>query len=436
MGLFLSLVAAFLIFVISFDPRIERLCWRLLFLSLSVRISIIYIYTYSTYIGKQNIGIAVTLTDILAAGMLARYMFVRRTRNVLGIKVIGRYVLYVGYIIAGLFFTYNKGMTTNEVGTVIELLIMITLITRYMKAKYVRFLYDAIILNIFFQTCVCIVQAMTGINFRGFDALVIRYGVYRCQGLYITPSELALISMVSFFVLLLNLLSGCRFYYYKKRTYFAMACCLFCIVEGQSRTCFLIMVIGILLLAMFRSEKLAGISKHNLQLVVSTGILVLLFLFAMGKIDLGNSGDMLISRIEMWSMGLKIFMVHPLFGIGANAYTAFNSVFSNSVLLWEKTNPVHNIFIMELAETGIVGFFLLFGNFYFVILKFAYKKRKSNISAEILFIALFVQMLYSFTGWVFYSPSLRFFNMAIFMLLIVMSRIEDGMHTVGDSEYE
>jgi O-antigen ligase len=195
-------------------------------------------------------------------------------------------------------------------------------------------------------------------------------------------------------------------------------------IGGQSRTGFVILFFGLIIFAALNNKKMRSDYKKLLQVTVMIGISFVVVAFFLGEIDFGNSGEMLSSRISMWLMGLKVFAEHPIFGIGNNAYTAFNSDFSLSYLRWEATNPVHSIYIMELAETGIVGTCLIFGIFYFSLIKFAFKRALDSVYYEALFVIFFTQLLYGFTGWVFYSPSLRFLNMLILVVLLRMGDFE------------
>jgi putative inorganic carbon (HCO3(-)) transporter len=51
-------------------------------------------------------------------------------------------------------------------------------------------------------------------------------------------------------------------------------------------------------------------------------------------------------RVESWYEGLQMFISHPVFGVGAGNYSDYNPL------------TAHNSFMLVLAETGFVGFFL------------------------------------------------------------------------------
>lgn len=92
----------------------------------------------------------------------------------------------------------------------------------------------------------------------------------------------------------------------------------------------------------------------------------------------------LIRREELAEIALRIFQTSPIFGVGLNNFINFvssaNIVSGSSRFL----QPVHNIFLLSLAETGIVGFvgFVAFLGSGFLILA---KKGKEDLTKVLLF---------------------------------------------------
>lgn len=422
MPVIILLTLVLVVVILSSGKKTSKYCWFAYFLSFATHVSLTYIFYSSDYIGKQNIGIAISSTEVIGLGLFLSALLRKKKMSRLSFKAHRRYLVYVLFSFFSLIYSYNRGMTINEIGTEVELLLVICLIAFYYRNKhFILFIY-AILFNSVLQAFLCLLQMVTGISFRGGD-LTIRYGVFRAQGLYITPSELAIISLVSFFLFLAIYLNK-EYVINKRLLLIGMACNIVSMIGGQSRTGFVILFFGLILFAVLKNKKVRSDYKRLLRVTVMTGLGLVIVAFFLGEIDLGNSGEMLSSRISMWLMGLSVFEQHPILGIGNNAYTAFNSDFSTSFLRWEATNPVHNIYIMELAETGVVGFCLIFCCFYFSMIRFAFKKVLVSIYYEALFVIFFTQLLYGFTGWVFYSPSLRFFNMLILVVLLRMGDLE------------
>lgn len=66
-------------------------------------------------------------------------------------------------------------------------------------------------------------------------------------------------------------------------------------------------------------------------------------------------------RQELSEFALRTFTAHPVFGIGLNNF--INTLASTEVLVGTSRflQPVHNIFLLSLSETGILGFIGLLG---------------------------------------------------------------------------
>lgn len=117
-----------------------------------------------------------------------------------------------------------------------------------------------------------------------------------------------------------------------------------------------------------------------------SGIFVLLVLLPLmlGKIDIKKIvrpalwltvvGSLLLPLVSLWINGTQrtvaerlvlaraagqLFAEHPLFGVGLNNFiTSAQTAVGNLPLVWQF-QPVHNIFLLALAETGIVGLLLV-----------------------------------------------------------------------------
>lgn len=67
-------------------------------------------------------------------------------------------------------------------------------------------------------------------------------------------------------------------------------------------------------------------------------------------------------RVQFQNIALEMVRKHPLFGVGFNQYVVRMQDFSSVKLQGDQFFPVHNIYLLVAAETGLVGlgFFLLF----------------------------------------------------------------------------
>lgn len=61
------------------------------------------------------------------------------------------------------------------------------------------------------------------------------------------------------------------------------------------------------------------------------------------------------ARDQLYAIGWKIFGAHPLLGTGLNNFQQIMDQYNSTGLIFDG-NPVHNLFLLQAAETGIVGF--------------------------------------------------------------------------------
>jgi hypothetical protein len=87
-------------------------------------------------------------------------------------------------------------------------------------------------------------------------------------------------------------------------------------------------------------------------------------LFIIGFIFLNSSGDPLTGekRLELIGQSITIIKSHPIFGVGLNNYLVAQSNFISKFPLFFN-QPVHNIFLLWIGETGLIttGFLLFLG---------------------------------------------------------------------------
>lgn len=146
-----------------------------------------------------------------------------------------------------------------------------------------------------------------------------------------------------------------------------------------------------------------------MTLPIFSGIAVrieeMLHLFQEGS---GTSSDEL--RAQMITEGLRVFGEHPLFGAGTNASVYYFGVYS------------HNNFIEILMNSGVVGF-VVFYAMYFVI-GYRYCKNaslyKNNSNLSMLLFALFLSVVISSVGFVYYYDR---YHMILIAVIFVASKI-------------
>lgn len=112
------------------------------------------------------------------------------------------------------------------------------------------------------------------------------------------------------------------------------------------------------------------------------------------------------ARENSYKTALEIFKKNPLFGVGFNSFRYAQNKYGFLIDgKWQTTNAgagVPNSYLLLLATTGIMGFILYF-NFWRVLIKDLFKEKDKQLKALILAVltALFVQSL--FENILFYS---------------------------------
>jgi O-antigen ligase len=92
-------------------------------------------------------------------------------------------------------------------------------------------------------------------------------------------------------------------------------------------------------------------------------------------------------RRLIWRIGWNVFLDYPLIGVGTGAWSAYAADNYSGAILGERygTNPerlwgraMHNIFLQELAEHGLIGFLLFMWIFVDLWLKVGRVRRRSS----------------------------------------------------------
>ncbi len=126
-----------------------------------------------------------------------------------------------------------------------------------------------------------------------------------------------------------------------------------------------------------------------------------------------DAGDQMNNRMVHYLLAYNIFESSPIFGVGINAHLAYLS--ANASLAKTITfvdffflNPIHNIHLIILAETGIIGFLLWI---YFLLKNLYNSKKQIAIGKNRIFSSTFIgailtYSLYGMTGWAPFSAAL------------------------------
>jgi len=179
------------------------------------------------------------------------------------------------------------------------------------------------------------------------------------------------------------------------------------LILSFSRGAWIATVAGIFLLVIvFRKNKFKEVARQSLSyfLIIIFFFLILRPLFitridVVGRLETRSITER-VSQIAEWK---NIFFTHPILGVGLDKYTLYLHNIHPSLPVWQY-QPVHNVYLLGLAEIGILGM-IVFLVIWFFFFKFVWQKNISYlpIFTTLLIAGLFDHWLWSmFTGFVFW----------------------------------
>ncbi len=120
---------------------------------------------------------------------------------------------------------------------------------------------------------------------------------------------------------------------------------------------------------------------------------------AVGRLETRSIAER-VNQLAEWK---NIFLQHPFLGVGLNKYTLYSRQLNPNLPVWQY-QPIHNIYLLELAELGILGM-IIFSALWFFIWRFVWRKNRIYLPvlAALFTAGLFDHWLWSmFTGMVFW----------------------------------
>ena len=196
-----------------------------------------------------------------------------------------------------------------------------------------------------------------------------------------------------------------------------LALFVFCLILTNKRAHFLFTMLALVFCYYFTAEN-KNKGKRLLAIALGGTLALLLLYYLINHIDAGvfrklretlikyeNEEDISSGRVYLYSLALKYFNQHPIFGIGWEQFR----------LLPEHSNPIstHNIYLELLCETGIIGV-TVFLCFFVKAFRTAILNWKNRTDGETGFYAafcVFMQLfflLYGLTGNPLYDPPYYF----------------------------
>ena len=99
-------------------------------------------------------------------------------------------------------------------------------------------------------------------------------------------------------------------------------------------------------------------------------------------------------RRNLFLIGWELFRGNPLYGIGLNNFMYYVDKISISLSLPKFTQPIHNVFLLFLVESGAFAFFLLISFFTLLLEKtFSHFQNPASGRYSRLFLVLFISFL-------------------------------------------
>ncbi len=232
-------------------------------------------------------------------------------------------------------------------------------------------------------------------------------------GIFVTPANLGLFSNIAFGFFLSTYLTGLK----KKLSLVLIILISITIFLTYSRTSYItVVLIFCAIIYIYKYSKKTLISLNLIFIGIIPAILILywvIFYSPLSETFLNTNADQMYqARLDHWLIGLEIFKISPIVGVGINTHLEYinqtaelNNKIHNEFL---STNPIHNIHLIILAETGLIGFLL-----WIIYLVSSFMKAKFNIAnhnnlvlslTQISLIVSFI--IFGFTDWAPLSPSI------------------------------
>lgn len=304
--------------------------------------------------------------------------------------------------------------------------------------KYINIIINFFVFGAIFQFIVGILQILkggpVGLYLLGEGSEVFRAGVSNYErgfsGTLGHPGNMGLYALL--------ILSWCLFSVkYKKDliNFTGIVISTLMIIIAAGRTAILIMV---LVYFIYIIKEVAKFEMKKILLLVATFfiLIIIMVLFKdyineiVNRFTASDMGVQVENRYIHMELGLKYFKLHPILGIGLNNYLDYTSMdfpesFYNNFYL---SNPIHDVYILYLAEIGITGLIIYVMSLLNNLLYYLKTPKINRANMTGLLIALLCYVIYNFQGWGgLFTRSLImiYFNSALIYNLYSLSKHND-----------
>jgi hypothetical protein len=287
--------------------------------------------------------------------------------------------------------------------------------------KYRKYFVEGVKISVIFQGGIAIAQKVingpVGLTFLGESDEALRYRIVGdviergSSGTFPHSGALAIFVLFALLVLWLN----------EKQKFkaFFVVWCLGIMYLASSRTAFLVLIIALMYNMWKHRSKLI---RKKIAIFLPIGYVAMIFGVVIatkkGMFDFIMNSDIIYQigdRLSQWELAFTFISRRWwIFGYGVNNYTSVTSQIDSSLFIY--VNPVHNNYILNWFEVGILGLI----SFVCIYLSFLAKANRYNsystlAKSSLLF--LICTAIYNFTGWSFATvPCIYLFWVALGIL--------------------
>lgn len=347
-----------------------------------------------------------------------------------------RYNMWMGIILILLIISFLNPHNYSKIGTLVwaifigsHVLLFKILISSITYAELIKGIFNGLFYLCIVQVILAIcfpllgISAVTNLFYEGAGEWATRMGTRPgAVGVFTHPGNLALFTVFAsiFF-------TSCFLVQYKRKAaIYILILNSITVFLTYSRTSYLVFVFSLFFVYfMYKNAEKKLFSMGNvIKFVVPTSLILLWLVFysPLSALFLNSDADeMYTARLMHWYMAFETFQTNPIFGVGLNAHleyffrsaNALETVDINNEFLIK--NPIHNIHLIVLVETGFIGFLLWIAflvsnvtkNKQFVAVL---KQKKYSPDAIIMPLScigiILAYSIYGLTGWAPFSPGI------------------------------
>jgi O-antigen ligase len=374
-----------------------------------------FVPLYLTADGTGTFTSKIFLTIPLIASIVL--LLTRKNKSILHYYLNERWIYGILLLVLiSLFNPYNFAIWSTIAFMVLFLsyILFFKLISNHLEpAEIVRGVFSSFMFLCALQFILALLYPLLGVSFvttifqAGGQEWATREGTRAgAIGVFVTPANLGLFTTIASGFFFATYLSN----YKKFISLILLLANAVTILLTFSRTSYITLVFVLFLMYfIYRNSKKPLFSFKSIILGIAPAILVvywLVFYSPLSGVFLKTDADeMYQARVDHWLIGLEIFKMSPIVGVGINTHVEFiNHVVSLYKQIHNKflsTNPIHNTHIIILTETGIIGFILWL---VFILSSIAKAKKNLALNNNVVFSLsqiglLITYIIYGFTDW-------------------------------------